>query len=90
VGHELLAVVVYGALAAEQRQFAQWRVCQRWPEAVVYQLDEVRPCRKTAVELEPMEPQLRIIEEMERSIRYLLMFWRATYLEVAIASIEPR
>jgi hypothetical protein len=55
-GHESLAVVIDGALAPQHRQLTDGDVRQGRPEPSVDQLDELCPCRTTAVELQMMEP----------------------------------
>jgi hypothetical protein len=88
--HELLAVVVYRALAAKQSQVTQRQIGERRPEVDVDQLNESRPRQEAVVKLELMEPELCIIKEMKRTIRYLLVLWCALNLEVTITSIKPR
>jgi hypothetical protein len=50
------------------RQLVDWAVCQRWAEARVDKLNEALLGGVAVVELQPMGPQLGVIEEVEHCV----------------------
>jgi hypothetical protein len=70
-------------------QLADGALSKRWPEARVHQLDEAVPCQRSPVQLQPMEPQLGVVEEVECGVSHALVIWGSLHTEVSLTAIQP-
>jgi hypothetical protein len=68
-------------------EFADRTVSQRWPEARVDELDEALLGGLAVVEFQPVEPKLRIVEEVECSVGDLLIVGRAVQAKEPLTAI---
>jgi hypothetical protein len=71
-------------------QLTDRTVRERQVESGVDKLDELDSSRAATVELHAMEPQLGVVEEVERGKGDTLVLRRLADMKVSLAAIEPQ
>jgi hypothetical protein len=77
-------------IVAKKSKLTDGAIHQRQPKTGIDALNEPIPRRGPAVDLEPVVPQLCIIQQTEHGISDVLVLRRATHAEILLAVVQPR
>jgi hypothetical protein len=87
--HELVAVVIDGAIPPQQRQLTDRTLSKGWTKVRVDELDEPWPRRRATVELDTVVPNLGVVEEVEGGHLHAPVLRSAVEPEVALTTVKP-